>query len=48
MGVYNRDNRENQAFIYLNRHLLGKPETAYLKYIMEDLENHVYLEQDLG
>ncbi len=47
MGVYNTDNRENNAFVYLDKHLLktgnSVPEIYY-----EDLERHIYLEQDLG
>lgn len=47
LGVYNSDNRENQAFIYLNQQLL-KTGNKVPEVIATDLENHVYLEQDLG
>jgi aminoglycoside/choline kinase family phosphotransferase len=47
MGVYNTDNRENDAFLYLNRHLLKTGNPVPVVYC-EDLERHVYLEQDLG
>jgi aminoglycoside/choline kinase family phosphotransferase len=47
MGVYNSDNRENNAFLYLNRHLL-KTGNRVPEVYCEDLDRHVYLEQDLG
>jgi aminoglycoside/choline kinase family phosphotransferase len=47
MGVYNTDNRENRAFIYLNRHLL-ETGNSVPEIFCEDLEKHIYLEQDLG
>jgi aminoglycoside/choline kinase family phosphotransferase len=47
MGVHNRDNRENQAFIYLNRQLL-KTGNRVPEVFTEDLKKHIYLEQDLG
>ncbi|MBN1143721.1 MAG: phosphotransferase [Bacteroidales bacterium] len=47
LGVYNNDNRENQAFIYLNHQLL-KTGNKVPEVMAADLENHVYLEQDLG
>lgn len=47
LGVYNNDNRENQAFIYLNQQLI-KTGNKVPAVIAADLENHVYLEQDLG
>jgi len=47
MGVHNSDNRENRAFIYLNRQLLGTGNRVPRVYA-QDLEKHVYLEQDLG
>jgi aminoglycoside/choline kinase family phosphotransferase len=47
MGVHNSDNRENQAFIYLNKHL-QKAGNRVPEIYSENLENHVYLEQDLG
>jgi aminoglycoside/choline kinase family phosphotransferase len=47
LGVYNSDNRENQAFIYLNNQLL-KTGNRVPEVLAVDLENHVYLEQDLG
>ncbi|HEX2395727.1 MAG TPA: RNase adapter RapZ [Bacteroidales bacterium] len=47
LGVHNADKRENQAFIYLSSHLKrtgnSVPEVLYA-----DLENNVYIEQDLG
>jgi aminoglycoside/choline kinase family phosphotransferase len=47
MGVFNSDNRENNAFIYLNRHLL-KTGNRVPEIFCEDLEKNIYLEQDLG
>jgi aminoglycoside/choline kinase family phosphotransferase len=47
LGVHNGDNRENKAFIYLNKQLL-KTGNRVPEVIANDLENHVYLEQDLG
>jgi aminoglycoside/choline kinase family phosphotransferase len=47
MGVYNNDNRENQAFIYLDRQLL-KTGNRVPEVYAYDLDKHVYLEQDLG
>ena len=47
LGVHNGDNRENQAFIYLNNHLL-KTGNRVPEVFTVDLENYVYLEQDLG
>jgi len=47
LGVYNNDNRENQAFIYLNKQLL-KTGNRVPEILAVDLQNHVYLEQDLG
>jgi len=47
MGVYNTDNRENNAFIYLDRHLISAGNRVPEVYC-EDLDKHVYLEQDLG
>jgi|WetSurSiteA1Bulk_404760.scaffolds.fasta_scaffold00024_23 aminoglycoside/choline kinase family phosphotransferase len=47
MGVFNMDNRENRAFIYLDRHLLQTGNHVPEVYA-ENLEKHVYLEQDLG
>jgi len=47
MGVYNTDNRENNAFIYLDRHLINAGNRVPEVYC-EDLDKHVYLEQDLG
>ena len=47
MGVYNSDNRENQAFIYLDQQLLTTGNRVPLIYA-DDLDKHVYLEQDLG
>jgi aminoglycoside/choline kinase family phosphotransferase len=47
MGVHNSDNRENQAFVYLNRQLL-KTGNLVPEVFTVNLEKHVYLEQDLG
>ncbi len=47
MGVYNTDNRENNAFIYLDRHLI-KAGNRVPEVYCEYLDKHVYLEQDLG
>jgi aminoglycoside/choline kinase family phosphotransferase len=47
MGVYNSDNRENRAFIYLNQQLLKTGNNVPEVYA-EDLDKHVYLEKDLG
>jgi len=47
MGVYNTDNRENDAFIYLNQHLL-KSGTRVPMVFCKDLNKYIYLEQDLG
>jgi aminoglycoside/choline kinase family phosphotransferase len=47
LGVHNADSKENKAFIYLNRQLL-KTGNRVPEVIAEDLEHHVYLEQDLG
>lgn len=47
LGVHNNDHRENQAFIYLNQQLL-KTGCRVPLVLAEDLENYVYLEQDLG
>ena len=47
MGVYNSDIRENRAFIYLSKYLL-KTGNRVPRVFAEDLEKHVYLEQDLG
>jgi aminoglycoside/choline kinase family phosphotransferase len=47
MGVYNTDSRENDAFIYLNRHLLKTGNRVPVVYC-EDLKKSIYLEQDLG
>ncbi len=47
LGVYNNDNRENQAFIYLNQQLI-KAGNKVPEVLASDLENHIYLEQDLG
>lgn len=47
MGVYNTDNRENNAFVYLDRHLV-KTGNSVPEVYCEDLERHIYLEQDLG
>ncbi len=47
MGVYNTDNRENQAFVYLDRHLMNTGNSVPQIYA-EDIGHHVYLEQDLG
>jgi aminoglycoside/choline kinase family phosphotransferase len=47
MGVYNTDNRENEAFVYLDRHLM-KTGNAVPQIYAEDIGHHIYLEQDLG
>jgi aminoglycoside/choline kinase family phosphotransferase len=47
LGVHNADSKENQAFVSLNRQLL-KTGNRVPEIIAEDLEHHVYLEQDLG
>lgn len=47
IGVYNHDNRENHAFIYLDKLLLKTGNKVPEVYI-SNLEKHVYLEQDLG
>ena len=47
IGTYNLDKRENAAFIYLARHFRDKSFPVPEVYA-EDLENHVYLQQDLG
>jgi aminoglycoside/choline kinase family phosphotransferase len=47
IGVYNHDNRENHAFIYLDQHLLKTGNKVPEVYI-SNLEKYVYLEQDLG
>jgi aminoglycoside/choline kinase family phosphotransferase len=47
IGVYNHDNRENHAFIYLDKHLLMTGNKVPEVYI-SNLKKHVYLEQDLG
>jgi aminoglycoside/choline kinase family phosphotransferase len=47
MGVYNTDNRENNAFVYLDRHLM-KTGNSVPEIFSEDIEHNVYLEQDLG
>ncbi len=47
MGVYNADNRENNAFIYLDRQLM-KTGNSVPQIFAEDIEHHIYLEQDLG
>jgi aminoglycoside/choline kinase family phosphotransferase len=47
LGVHNGDNRENEAFLYLNRQLKSTgnnvPEVLYA-----DLDKYCYIEQDLG
>ncbi len=47
IGVYNPDHKENEAFIYLSRHLKKKgvnvPEVW-----AADMDKHIYLEEDLG
>ena len=47
MGVYNTDNRENSAFIYLDRHL-QKTGNRVPEIFCEDLRKNIYIEQDLG
>ena len=47
LGVYNADRRENNAFIYLNRHLLKTGNRVPAVYT-EDLDRNLYLEEDLG
>jgi aminoglycoside/choline kinase family phosphotransferase len=47
IGVYNADLKENQAFIYLNRQLRNTGNLVP-EIFAENLDNHVYLEQDLG
>jgi len=47
IGVFNKDRKENIAFLYYSKHFkslgLNVPEI-----LAEDLDNHVYLQQDLG
>jgi aminoglycoside/choline kinase family phosphotransferase len=47
MGVYNTDNRENSAFVYLDRHL-QKTGNRVPEIFCEDLRKNIYIEQDLG
>jgi aminoglycoside/choline kinase family phosphotransferase len=47
MGVFNADRRENNAFIYLDRHLLATGNLVPEVYT-EDLDRNIYLEEDLG
>ena len=47
IGVHHTDRKENRAFIYFSRHFISKgipvPEV-----FMEDLDNDIYLQEDLG
>lgn len=47
IGTYNPDERENRAFIYLAQHF-QKNHLPVPEVYAEDLENHCYLQQDLG
>ncbi|MBN1159113.1 MAG: phosphotransferase [Bacteroidales bacterium] len=47
IGVCNSDGRENRAFVYLDRHLLETGNCVPEIYAV-DLENDIYLEEDLG
>ncbi len=47
IGVYNKDMRENQAFIYLTKHFRKNKLTVPKVYTVE-LKFHVYLLEDLG
>ncbi len=47
IGAYNIDERENNAFVYLARHLL-KTGNSVPEIFTDDLENRIYLQEDLG
>ena len=47
LGVHNGDKRENEAFIYLTEHLSHAGNNVP-EVLIADLDNHVYLEEDLG
>ena len=47
IGTYNQDARENKAFIYLAHHFKDKSFPVPEIYA-EDLDNSIYLQQDLG
>jgi aminoglycoside/choline kinase family phosphotransferase len=47
IGVFNRDKRENEAFIYLTKHFIAKGLNVPSLYD-QDIENSCYLIQDLG
>jgi len=47
IGTYNEDRAENEAFISFTKHFLRK-NLAVPKIFAENLEKHVYLQEDLG
>ncbi|TSA27388.1 MAG: phosphotransferase enzyme family protein, partial [Ignavibacteriales bacterium] len=47
IGVYNTDKRENRAFIYLTKQFLSL-KLNVPKFYSQDLENNIYLIEDLG
>ncbi|MEO1623817.1 MAG: RNase adapter RapZ [Bacteroidota bacterium] len=47
IGTYNENRRENEAFLSFSRHFKSKDLPVPEIYI-DDLDNHVYLQEDLG
>ncbi len=47
IGTYNEDRAENEAFLSYTKHFLSK-NIAVPKLFAEDLEKHIYLQEDLG
>ncbi|MDP4292748.1 MAG: phosphotransferase, partial [Bacteroidota bacterium] len=47
IGSFNNDERENKAFIYLAHHFKSK-DLPVPEIYAEDLDNNIYLQQDLG
>ena len=47
VGAYNADRKENSAFLHFSKHFKGK-ELPVPEIYAEDLDGHVYLQEDLG
>lgn len=47
VGAFNTDTRENRAFLYLSKHFRSA-ELPVPEIYIADIENHIYLQQDLG
>ena len=47
LGVYNTDSKENRAFLSFSRHFAAKG-LCVPRILAEDLEQNIYLEEDLG